>query len=343
MSKPQDEMYFPTELAESELNQLSRNDAVGIVIGELERIANRPVSENAANLSLLSATPVTKKAAVTAQWLREMCATVRRRAEEKARAAAIAAAAQNGTLSVSDQLWVKQASGAHYGLPEGIMFEKSGDGYRFTDVSWGPIGPALYPLEEMENGTIRFRGWDRWGRGVENLTLSFADLTKPTKADIKLQHSGCRMVQIGMWCALVREILTVNDLRVSDPEPRESEEEELERIQNALKKSDWFLNANQCPCVDPVSFEREFGKLELAVKRRWVEKGWLLRATGDRHFTQKQSRRGRVQRVYVFAEKFVAGPEKPKTTTGTTGLDALAEAEMETVHDLNAKSQLPPN
>ena len=71
-----DEMYFPTEFSENELDQLSRSDAVNIVLAELERIASRPVSENAANLSLLSATPVTKKAAVTAQWLREMCSSV---------------------------------------------------------------------------------------------------------------------------------------------------------------------------------------------------------------------------------------------------------------------------
>ena len=337
-----DEMYFPTEFSENELDQLSRNDAVGIVIGELERIASRPASETQMNLSLLAASPVVKKAAVTAQWLREMCITIRRQAEKKAREKAITAAMQNGTLSLSEQMWVKEATGAQYALPEGILFEKekSGEGYRFNDVVFGSVGPALYPVEELENGTIRFRGWDRWGRIVENLTLSFADLTKPTKSDIKLQHIGCRMDAPGLWCALVREILAANDLRVADPEPIESEDEEIARIQDALKRSDWFMNKDQCPCVDPTQFEREFGKLELAVKRRWVELGWLLRATDDRHFTQKQSLHGRVQRVYVFAEKFVARPEKPKTMTG---LDALAEAEREAIHDLNGKSQLLPN
>ena len=44
-----------------------------------------------------------------------------------------------------------------------------------------------------------------------------------------------------------------------------------------------------------------------------------------------------------FPTEFSENELEPKTTTGTTGLDALAEAEMETVHDLNAKSQLPPN
>lgn len=336
----QAEMYFPTEFSDSDIDQLTRSDAVNIVLAELERIANRPVTENAANLSLLSATPVTKKAAVTAQWLREMCATVRRRAEEKARAAAIAAAAQNGTLSVSDQLWVKQASGAHYGLPEGIMFEKSGDGYRFTDVVFGPLGPAIYPTEEMENGTIRFRGWDRWGRIVENLTLSFADLTKPTKADIKLIQVGCRMDQIGMWCGLVNEILSSNDLRVPDPEPIESEDEEMERVRDALRRADWFLNRDQCPCVDPTQFEREFGKLELGVKRRWVELGWLLRGD-DKHFTQTQ-RRGNVRRVYVFAAKIVAPPDQ-RTKDAQAGLATIAEAEREAVHQLNAKSPALPN
>ena len=184
----QDEMYFPTEFSENELDQLSRNDAVGIVIGELERIASRPASETQMNLSLLAASPVVKKAGVTAGWLREMSDTVRRRAEKKAREQAIMNVKQNGTLSASEALWVKEATGAQYALPEGIMFEKenSGDGYRLVDVVFGPIGPAIYPTEEMENGTIRFRGWDRWGRIVENLTLSFADLTKPTKCDTKL-------------------------------------------------------------------------------------------------------------------------------------------------------------
>ena len=338
------DMYFPTEFSENELDQLSRSDAVNIVLAELERLASRPVMENAMNLSLLSAATVVKKAGVTAGWLREMSGTVRRRAEKKAREHAIQTAMQNGTLSLSEQMWVKEATGAQYALPEGILFEKekSGAGYRFNDVVWGPLGPALYPTEEMENGTIRFRGWDRWGRIVENLTLSFADLTKPTKCDTKLQHSGCRMDAPGLWCALVREILAANDLRVPDPEPIESEDEEMERIRSALKAADWFLNKDQCPCVDPTQFEREFGKLELAVKRRWVEKGWLVRATDDRHFTQKQSRHGRVQRVYVFAPEIVAPPEQERSDA-QAGLDALAEAESEVIHDLNAKSQLLPN
>ena len=337
------DMYFPTEFSENELDQLSRVDAVNIILGELERIASRPAAENAANLSLLAASPVVKKAGVTAQWLREMCATVRRRSEEKARAAAIADARQNGTLTASEQLWVKEGSGARYALPEGILFEKSGEGYRFNDVVFGPIGPALYPIEELENGTIRLTGWDRWGRGVD-LTLSFADLTKPTKSDIKLIQVGCRMDQIGMWCGLVNEILSSNDLRVPDPEPIESEDEEMERVRDALRRADWFLNRDQCPCVDPTQFEREFGKLELAVKRRWVENGWLLRATDDRHFTQKQSRRGRVQRVYVFAEQVLAMlTEKPQNDTETAGLDIVAGEEAEAVHQLNAKSPALPN
>ena len=338
----QDEMYFPTDFSAAELDQLSRNDAVGIVIGELERIASRPASENAANLSLLAASPVVKKAAVTGAWLREMCATLRHQAEKKAREQAIVAVSQNGTLSVSNQLWAKQAIGAQYALPEGIMFEEYGEGYRFTDVVFGPIGPAIYPTEEMENRTIRFRGWDRWGRIVENLTLSFANLTKPTKCDTKLQHSGCRMDAPGLWCALVNEILAANDLRVPDPEPTETEEEERERIRDALKRSDWFLNRDQCPCTDPTQFEREFGKLELAVKRRWVENGWLLRGD-DKHFTQTQ-RRGRVRRVYVFAPEIVAPPPEQERSDVQAGLDALTEAESEVIHDLNGKSHAPlPN
>ena len=337
-----DEMYFPSEFSADELDQLSRSDAVNIILGELERIVNRPVSETQMNLSLLSASPVVKKSGVTGAWLREMCITIRRQTEEKARAAAIASARQNGTLTASEQLWVKEGSGAQYALPEGIMFEKSGDGYQFTDVVFGPVGPALYPVEELENGTIRFRGWDRWGRIVENLTLSFADLTKPTKCDTKLSQMSCRMDQITIWCAIVNEILASNDLRVPDPEPNETEEEELERIQDALRRSDWFLNRDQCPCVDPTQFEREFEKLELAVKRRWVEKGWLLRATDDRHFTQKQSRRGKVSRVYVFADQVLAMlTEKPQNDTQTAGLDIVAGEEAKAVHQLNAKSSLP--
>ena len=339
----QAEMYFPTEFSDSDIDQLTRSDAVNIVLAELERIANRPVTENAANLSLLAASLVVKKAGITAQWLREMCITIRQRAEEKAREHAIQAAIQNGTLSLSEQMWVKEGSGAQYALPEGIMFEKSGDGYRFSDVAVGPVGPALYPVEELENGTIRFVGWDRWGRFIDHFTLSFEDLRKPTKCDTKLQHSGCRMDQIGIWCAIVNEILASNDLRVPDPEPTETQEEEMERVRDALRRADWFLNKDQCPCVDPTQFEREFGKLELAVKRRWVELGWLLRATDDRHFTQKQSLHGRVRRVYVFAARIF---EKPKPQSDAqAGLDALAEVEAEAVHQLNGKSHapLPPN
>ena len=331
------EMYFPTEFTGDEIDQLSRVDAVGIVIVELERIASRSMTENAANLSLLQSAPVTKKAGVTAQWLREMCVTIRRRAEEKARAAAIADARQNGTLSKSDELWQKVAVGARYALPEGILFEKNGNGYQFSDVSWGPVGPAIYPVEELENGVVRFRGWDRWGRSVD-LTLSFADLKKVSKCDDKLTQAACRMDVAGLWCMMVNEILRANDLRVADPEPIETEEEELERIRAALQSADWFLNRDHCVCTDPAAFEHAYGKLELAVKRRWVENGWLIRAN-DKHFTQTQ-RRGNVRRVYVFASQIL---EKPKndTDTQTAGLNSIAEAEAETIHQLNGKSSLP--
>lgn len=324
-------LYFPSEFPDKELETLSRAGAVEIVLAELATIAGRPATERAANLSLLSASGPAKKAGITRTWLTKMEAVMRTDDEQKARQAAIAAARQDGTMSKSDELWAKKAQGARYALPEGIiLMEQNSGSYRLDDVSFGPIGAAIFPIEELENGTIRFGGWDRWGRIIQDLSFDFALLDQPKKCQTILSKIGARMDNVELWCAMADEIVSKNDLQVSDPEPPETENEEKQRIQAAIRQIDKFLRGDAV-CVDPRQFEQAFGKLSLAVKRRWVERGWLIRSD-DHHFTQVQRGRSHgLVRVYVFA----SFDEPPQTAAPTAGLSAVEEKEMKAIHRLN--------
>ena len=320
--------YSPFELEENFLNNLSSVELFNLIIAELESIAKQPPAGRAVGLESLWASPQWKKMGQSKGWAQKILRTLIQKASEKAREAAAVAARQNGTLTQSDKLWRDKATEVQYALPDGVLVEEKSRGMWFRDVSGEPIGPAIYPLEELENGTIRFAGSDRWGRPIRDLVLGFAELESPKKCQTKLAAIGARMDDVEAWCALVQEILSVNDLRVPDPEPRESANEELERIREAVRASSHWLsdNVEWCPVKE---FEKEFGPVTLSVRRRWAEMGWLLRDAATGRFTYVKSHGGvSASRHYGFrfpAED--AKPVQPAPDAGLKQLEATAAAE----------------
>ncbi len=129
------------------------------------------------------------------------------------------------------------------------------------------------------------------------------------------------MDSVEMWCALVVEIMETNDLRVPDPEPRESTDEELERIRGALRSGGYWLK-DGCECAWVSDFERAFGKVTIATRRRWSELGLLSRVGG--RFTPLVRRDAAVGRAFVFrlpAEEKSAKPA-PAPDAGLAQLEA---------------------
>lgn len=285
--------YSPAEIDDEVLGELDRYQLSSLIIAELERVARQPATGRAAALELLFASAQWKKLGQPRGWAEKILTTLVSNRDAKAREAAILAARQNGTMSKSDELWMKKATAVHYALPEGVLVEaKNGNGGLWLqDVTGDAIGPCVYPKEEMENGTIRFTGWDRWGRPVRDLVIAFADLQSPKKCQTKLSSIGARMDSAEMWCALVVEIMRANDLRVPDPEPCETANEELQRLQAAaIIAGGWLAgDITWCPMKE---FEKQFGHVPLATRRRWAEKGWLIRDADSGRYTHTKSHGG---------------------------------------------------
>ncbi len=320
------DMYLPSEFSEEQLKAMDRSTAVNVVIAELTMIAARPATEAKMNIGLLASAAITKKAGVTKDWLTTMETKMRETEAQKARETAITAAKSNGTLTASDQLWSRKAGvGVRYALPEGVIFGEVDGSLRFVDVTGGPIGPAVYPIEELENGTVRFGGWDRWGRPVRDLSMPFADLWQPKKCQTALSRIGARMEDPVKWCTVVHEIVSQNDLRVSDPEPRETLEEELLRIRAALRQSGrWLRDGVEYAWVS--DFERAFGKVSRATRRRWSESGWITRGP-DGRLTPLVRRDAAVGRAFAF---LLPAEEKP-TPAPDAGLAAVDDAARKAV------------
>jgi hypothetical protein len=319
--------YSPFELEENFLNNLSHAELVSLCVAELERVAAQPATGRPVSLELLFASPQWQKLGQPKAWAQKILDTLICSAGAKAREAAILTARQNGTLTQSDKVWRDKATDVRYALPDGVMIQEK-NGLWFHDVAGADVGPCVYPTEEMENGTIRFTGWDRWGRPVRDLAIAFADLQSPKKCQSKLSSIGARMDDITVWCQIVLDILSQNDLRVPDPEPRESANEELARIQAAATTAGGWLQDQVTWCPQR-EFEKEFGTVSLSTRRRWVEKGWLVRDAATSRYSWIKSRSGvKPSRHYAFRFPVKESkPAKPAPDAGLRELESTAAAE----------------
>ncbi len=302
------DLYFPAEYESDQMARMSRADAATLVLSELEAIASRPATEVGANLSLLARSAIARKAGVTTVWLRQMHGVARSAAERKARQQAIERARSSGALSASDQMWAKVAAQARYALPEWVVLVEQAGCLRLADIRGAAaIGPAVYPVAELENGTIRLAGWDRWGRSIRDLALPLDVLENPKKCQAMLAGIGARMDAPALWCVVVREILGANDLRVADPEPAETEAEELDRIRRAVRAvrasepiAQW-LDADGVEYCAVAAFTRLFGRTSTATRRRWAETGWIRRGL-DGRLTPLARHGDWVGRAFAFSE-----------------------------------------
>lgn len=321
------DVYLPPEFSDDELARMDRATAVQIVLSELEKIATQPATLRAANMGLLFRSPLAKKANVGADWGRKILETIVQSAEQKAREAAIAAARASGALSASDQLWTRVAVGAQYPLPEGVIIEPGPrGGYVFRDVLAGVVGPAVYPIQELEDGTIRFGGWDRWGRAVD-LVLPFADLENPKKCQTGLAAVGARMERPGLWSYIVQKILSTHDLAVPDPEPLPSAEDELSAIWAALRATGYRAQKDGAMVVPVGAFEAAHGALDRLSRRRWAERGWLVPDPATGRYTHPIRWSGQVVRGFVFRLPAAVVP----APAPDQGLQALADADRAAV------------
>lgn len=324
---------IPTDPAEELLAAMSPADRLLWLRDEAMRIgALIPEMSPASLAGALARTATARSIVIPRAVLISIAELGLHHAVTEAREAAIAAARGNGTLSASDQRWRDKATAATYALPEPWVVEVSdrGDGLVLAVVEPGGtrrIGPCVYPIEELENSTIRLAGWDRWGRPVD---LSMApEVAEGLKlAQRALSAVGCRMDDPAAWCAFVRDVIMSYDLRVPDPEPAETEAEERDRIIQAVRAAGVVRIDAMGVLVWVRDFARVYGPVDRATRRRWARRGWLVR-TEDGRYTPQVRQGDRVGRVFAFAA--AASPHAP----ADAGLGALDQRDREAVNSLN--------
>lgn len=253
-------------------------------------------------------------------------------AAEEARAAAIAAARANGALTRSDELWRARAAAATYALPEGWMVQPAdrGDGLVLAAIGSGGaprcIGPSVYPVEELEDSTVRFAGWDRWGRPLADLAMPYDAIETTKQAQRALAAIGARMEDPAGWCKFVRDVLTANDLRIADPEPPVTEAEERERVIQAIRAAGVVridaIGDRAVIYVWVSAYQRAYGPVSRATRRAWARRGWIVRGA-DGRYTPQVRQGDRVGRVFAFGFQAdeVANASKQVADAGLQSLD----------------------
>jgi hypothetical protein len=166
---PSENEYTLPELTPEELKALTSTECFDLVLTELRQIELIPTALRELPLITLSASPVAKKSGLSEAKIRKLVKAISDKKGCKARQAAIELAKQNGTMDESDALWIKNAKVVTYALPEGYLIQKESghDGFSMTCITGSAsspllVGPMIYPYQELEDGTFRFMGWDRW-------------------------------------------------------------------------------------------------------------------------------------------------------------------------------------
>lgn len=288
------DIYLPTGCPDDVVAALDLSQAVVMLLDELDRIAARPASERQADVSLLVRTNLARKAGVGRDWLCSMLQAAVDRAEQTAREAAIHAAAASGQAAQSLALWGKVATGVTYAPPADWLVDDhpAGSGrYRLLHIGATgvtSVGPLVYPTAIIENGDVYFHGYDQWGRVFE-LAIGLIDLSSPAKVQAVLAASGAWMVKPRLWIDWVQQLLASFDLRVPDPEPTGTDWAELVSTlrdlatQTGGATTHAVTGGHHVIRVPVSAVEAALGrKVSSAERRRWAERGFIVRAPDGR-------------------------------------------------------------